>query len=271
VEKAIELNGVAVKSNLHTLKWGRMAAQEPEAVARFLAEAEEGSATELPMSETLEQLVERRVNHLTAYQNAAYADEYKAFVDKVRNAEQQLDGVGTSLSEGVAFYLSKLMSYKDEYEVARLYTNGDFERRLKKQFDGDYKLKFHLAPPIISPTNKRTGKPGKIEFGGWMWQGFKVLAKFKGLRGTALDIFGYSQERKRERSLIREYRATVDSMLQKLDKNNYAAMVEIAELPELIKGYGHIKEDNIGVYEQELAKKLDELEKGKDQLFVKVA
>ena len=271
IEKAIQLNGVAIKSNLHTLSWGRMAAQDPEAVARFLAESEAGNVTELPISETLEQLVERRVGFLTKYQSAAYANQYLEFVEKVKAAEAQVEGVGTSLSEAVAFYLSKLMAYKDEYEVARLYTDGDFERRIKQQFDGDFSLRFHLAPPIISPKNKRNGKPGKIEFGSWMFKGFKILAKLKGLRGTALDIFGYSAERKRERALIGEYRNTIETLLKKVDRNNYASIVEIAELPELIKGYGHIKEDNLKIYDEQLAKKLDDLEKAKDQIFVKVA
>jgi len=261
VEKAIELNGVGVKANLHTLSWGRMAAFDPDAVDRFIKEAEDNTMQEPPLSETLEQLIQRRVDFLTRYQSSAYAREFLAFVGKVQAAEQNLAGVAsTGLTEAVARYLSKLMAYKDEYEVARLYTSGDFQRRLKQQFDGDYKLQFHLAPPMLSPTNRKTGKPGKIAFGAWMFSAFRFLAKFKGLRGTPLDIFGYTPERKRERQLIQDYRATIETLMGMMNESNHAGIVEIASLPEMIKGFGYIKDENVAAYEAELAKKLTALD-----------
>lgn len=271
VEKAIELNGVAVAGNLHTLAWGRLAAQDPGALDAIIAESLSGDTQELPLSETFEQIVERRAETLTQYQNSAYANQYRRVVESVSAAERQSGVSGTALSESVARNLFKLMAYKDEYEVARLYTSGDFERRLKQQFDGDYTLKFHLAPPILSPKNQKTGEPGKIEFGPWVFKAFKVLARMKVLRGTAFDIFGYTQERKRERSLIEEYRSNIESMLAKLDKDNYALMLEITNLPEIIKGYGHIKDGNISDYEAQLKLKLTEWEKGPSQLLARAA
>jgi indolepyruvate ferredoxin oxidoreductase len=271
VEKAIELNGVAIQSNLHTLAWGRMAAYDPEAVNRFIAESVSADAQELPLSASFEQIVQRRSEQLSHYQNAAYAGDFEQFVAGVRDAEQRLGVAGTALSETVARYLFKLMAYKDEYEVARLYTSGDFERRLKQQFDGDYKLKFHLAPPMISPKNVKTGKPGKIEFGSWMFSGFKVLAKLKGLRGTALDVFGYSKERKRERQLIEDYRAIITGIVAKLDRDNYSLAVEIASLPEMVKGYGHIKEENINLYTTQMELKLTEFNNGPGHILARAA
>ncbi|MCY4426550.1 MAG: indolepyruvate ferredoxin oxidoreductase family protein [Halieaceae bacterium] len=268
---AIELNGVAVQSNLHTLAWGRMTAADPEAVRRFIDEATDSATVERPQSTTLDELIARRVELLSAYQNASYAKEYQQFVDTVRTAEQQLDGESEQLTTAVARYFSKLMAYKDEYEVARLYTTGDFERRLKQQFDGDYKLKFHLAPPIISPVNRKTGKPGKIEFGAWLFPALKILARMKSLRGTPLDFFGFSSERKRERQLISEYRDTIGKLLPRLNQNNHVQLVEIASLPELVKGYGYIKEENMKVYARELADKLEQFDKNGVGVFARVA
>jgi indolepyruvate ferredoxin oxidoreductase len=266
VEKAIELNGVAVKSNLHTLAWGRMAAHDPEAVARFIAESALDHG-EKPLSESVDALIERRIADLTEYQNADYADQYKQMVAKVRSAEEALGGGSAELTEAVARYLFKLMAYKDEYEVARLYTSGDFERRIKQQFEGDYTVKFNMAPPLISPKNKRTGEPGKIEFGPWMFSALKVLNKLKFLRGSAFDIFGYSHERKQERQLIVDYRKQIEEMLPKLTAQNVENMVEIARLPEMIKGYGHLKETNVQDYHQTLEEKLANWESGPVMIY----
>lgn len=250
VEKAIELNGVAVKANLHTLSWGRMAAGDPSAVEKFVAKAGADTVQELPLSETLDQLIERRIEHLTGYQSKRYANTYRRFVERVREKESSIVG-SNEMTEAVARYLSKLMAYKDEYEVARLYTSGQFKRRLREQFDGDYKLKFHLAPPVLSPTDKRTGKPGKIAFGSWVFPLFRVLARLKKVRGTALDVFGYSGERREERELIADYRVTVETLLDRLTAENHERAVAIARLPEMVKGYGHIKADNIEAYRAE--------------------
>jgi len=266
VMSAIELNGVAIESNLRTLAWGRLVAHEP---AKLQSLVEDVQAEAAP--ETIDALVQRRVDVLTDYQNAAYAAQYKAFVDKVRKAEKQLEGEPEVLSKAVSRYLFKLMAYKDEYEVARLYTNGDFRRRVNKVFEGDFKLKFHLAPPILSLTNRKTGQPDKIEFGPWMLKVFAVLARLKGLRGSAFDVFGYSKERKRERSLIVEYRDTVESLLKSLTSENLLLAVEIVSLPEMIRGYGHIKEESLKRYEQALADKQGEFKNGSRIILAKAA
>ena len=149
--------------------------------------------------------------------------------------------------------LAKLMSYKDEYEVARLYTNGDFKRRLKQQFGGDYKLKVHLSPPLFNPRDKVTGKLRKLAFGAWMFKAFRVLARLKGLRGTALDVFGYTGERKSERQLIEDYRKMIEGILPVLKRENQALIASIAALPDTIRGYGHVKEESLQKYAKELA------------------
>jgi indolepyruvate ferredoxin oxidoreductase len=148
------------------------------------------------------------------------------------------------------------MSYKDEYEVARLYSNGDFERRLKQQFAGDYTLKVHLSPPIFNPHDKLTGKPKKIAFGPWMLKAFRLLSRLKGLRGTRLDVFGYTAERKTERRLIEDYREMVEGILPVLNLENQALVASIAALPDMIRGYGHVKNESLEKYEKELAKLL---------------
>jgi indolepyruvate ferredoxin oxidoreductase len=187
---------------------------------------------------SLDEMVATRVDFLTGYQDAAYAVRYKAFVDKVRAAEGPLGK--QALGEAVARYLFKLMAYKDEYEVARLHTDQRFTDKIEAMFEGDYKLVHHLAPPGMAKKNER-GELVKQPFGPWMRTAFGVLAKMKGLRGTALDLFARSEERRMERALIDEYRTTVDELLLKLDAGNLELAAEIARLPEEIRGYGHVK------------------------------
>ena len=196
------------------------------------------------LSTTPEQRVARRVNFLTDYQNAAYAAKYKSLVDTVRAAEQARVPGATALTEAVARYAFKLMAYKDEYEVARLYTSGGFEQRVRDTFDGDFKIHFHLAPPLLARRDAE-GHLRKGEYGPWVFSAFRLLAKLKGLRGTALDIFGYTAERKSERALIDEYFATVEELISKLDRDNYALAIDIASVPEHIRGYGHVKEHHL--------------------------
>jgi indolepyruvate ferredoxin oxidoreductase len=246
VEQAINLNGVAIDQNLHALNWGRLAAHDPKRFGELLARSAGEQAGEEPMSETLDQLVARRIRHLTDYQDAEYARTYAAYVDKVRQHESGRVPGSTVITNAVAFSLAKLMSYKDEYEVARLYTSGDFLRRLRQQFDGDYR-------PILNPRDKATGKPRKVSFGPWMFSAFKVLAKLKRLRGTAFDVFGYTGERRTERRLIEDYRRTIDGVLPVLNAENAELVAKIAALPDVIRGYGHVKEENLRKYEQELA------------------
>lgn len=195
------------------------------------------------LSRSLDELVERRVKFLTDYQDAAYARRYSDFVAKVHAAERNVAGT-TDLTEAVARYAFKLMAYKDEYEVARLYTSGEFQRRLEQQFDGDYKIKFHLAPPLLAKKDAQ-GRLIKQEFGPWMFTAFKWLAKLRFLRGGAFDIFGRTEERRMERQLIEDYFRTIDGLLGKLDRGNVGLAAEIASIPEHIRGYGHVKEDHL--------------------------
>ncbi len=237
--RAIELNAVAVDNNKAAFEWGRRAAHDWAAVEKLLTPAQ---VLQFRPRESLDDIIKRRVEFLTAYQNAAYAADYTAFVDKVRQSEAALGK--TALSESVARYLFKLMAYKDEYEVARLHTDNAFLARVHGMFEGDFKLNYHLAPPLLSKRNEK-GELQKKKFGPAMLTGFRVLARLKGLRGTALDIFGRTQERRTERALIGEYRASIDEILATLDAGKHTVAVEIARIPEQIKGYGHVKERNL--------------------------
>jgi indolepyruvate ferredoxin oxidoreductase len=238
--RAIELNAVAVENNKTAFEWGRQAAVRPDELQKRVRP---GQVIEFKKRETVESLVARRVEFLTGYQNAAYAEEYKQFVAKVQQSESSLPGK-TALTETVARYLFKLMAYKDEYEVARLHTDRSFLDRVEGMFEGDYKLNYHLAPPIIAKKNAK-GQLQKQKFGPWMLTGFRFLAKLKGLRGTALDVFGRTEERKTERALIGEYRASIEEVIGALRADNHALALEIAALPEQIRGYGHVKERNL--------------------------
>ena len=238
--RAIELNNVAIENNKTAFEWGRRAAHDLAAVQKL---ASPGQVIEFKKRETVESLVQRRVDFLTGYQNAAYAEQYRAFVEQVQKAEATATGK-TALTETVARYLFKLMAYKDEYEVARLHTDTTFLDRVNGMFEGDFKLHYHLAPPIIAKKNSK-GQLQKQKFGPGMLTGFKMLAKLKGLRGTALDIFGRTEERKTERALIGEYRASIEEVIASLTATNHATALEIASLPEQIRGYGHVKERNL--------------------------
>ena len=246
--KAIELNGVAVGFNKAAFTWGRTAAHDVASVIRMTTPAK---VIEFKRTQTLDDIVKRRVELLTAYQDAAYAQQYKSFVDQVRAEEAKL-GKGTRLAEAVARYYYKLMAYKDEYEVARLYTDGAFREKVAGMFEGDYKLKFHLAPPLLAKHDSK-GQLIKQEFGPWMMKAFGLLAKMKGLRGGAFDVFGYTAERKMERALIAEYRDTVGGLLSKLNADNLPQAVAIASIPEDIRGYGHVKERHLTAAKQKEA------------------
>ncbi len=245
--RAIELNGVQVDNNKAAFEWGRRAAHDPAQVQDLLAPAQ---VIEFKKRETLETLLARRVEFLTGYQNAAYAGEYQAFVEKVRAAEAPLGK--TALAESVARYLFKLMAYKDEYEVARLHAETGFQERIAAQFEGDYKVHFHLAPPLLARRNAK-GELVKRKYGPGMLLGFKALAKLRGLRGTPLDIFGRTAERRTERALIGEYRRSIEQVLARLDAGNHGLALEIAAIPEQVKGYGHVKERNLAAARQRWA------------------
>ncbi len=240
LQRAIELNAVAVDSNTQAFQWGRRAAIDIALVERATAPAK---PVVVSIPESLDVIVRKRVAILTEYQNAAYAKLYETFIDKVRTAEAKL-GKGDALTKVVARSFFKLMAYKDEYEVARLYADGEFEKRLKATFDGDYKLKFNLAPPLFSKRDAQ-GHLIKAAYGSWVLSAFKLLAKLKFLRGTALDIFGKTAERRMERQLITDYVATMEDVLGCLSGSNLNQAIELAGLPEQIRGFGHVKHASV--------------------------
>ena len=237
--RAIELNAVAVDANKAAFEWGRRAAHDWPAVQRLLAPTH---TVTLHKRETLEHIVSRRVEWLTAYQNAAYADSYRQLVAQVQAAEAPLGK--TSLTETVARNLAKLMAYKDEYEVARLHTQATFHDKLESMFEPGYRLNYHLAPPLLAKTNDK-GELVKQKFGPAMLTGFKLLAPLKALRGTAFDVFGRTAERRSERQLVADYRSTVTELLTGLNATNHALALELAQVPDAIKGFGHVKERNL--------------------------
>ena len=252
IDKAIELNNVAVEFNQQAFLWGRRAAYDAAAIERLVRSqgAQSKSCT------TLDEVIEDRVVRLTAYQNARYAERYRQLVGRVRardNDPQQ------RLTEAVARYYFKLLAYKDEYEVARLYSDAAFSEALHAQFQGDFRLQFHLAPSWLCRTDPVTGEPRKRSFGPWMLSAFKVLAKLRVLRGTWLDPFGHSEERKLEQALIGNYERSIGQLLEALDASNYETALAIAELPEQIRGYGHVKEkavQRVRTQEQQLQARL---------------
>ena len=255
--RAIELNGVAIDFNKKAFGWGRFAAVDAAAVERIATPAQVISITPrhqpAGQSRNVDEVIARRVEFLTAYQDAAYAQRYSDFVAQVRQAEAAKTG-GTKLTEAVARYFYKLMAYKDEYEVARLYTDPAFMEKIRAQFEGDYQLRFHLAPPLLASRNDQ-GELVKKPYGAWMMKAFGLLAKCKGLRGSALDVFGYTAERRSERASISAYQETVSSLLAALSQSNLDTAVAIASVPEEIRGYGHVKERHLAAaraHEQKL-------------------
>ena len=248
LERAIELNGVAVDANKAALAAGRLAACEAPLLRSWLAPA--AAAGEPGLGE----LIEQRAAFLRGYQDEALAQHYREFVAAVCERESAVLGAGVALplTRAVAKGYSKLLAYKDEYEVARLFSDGAFRQQLQQQFEGDYRLAFHLAPPLLG---KR-----KRSFGPWMGKAMAVLARARGLRGTPLDVFGYSQERRRERQLIRDYAARLARLLPRLNRANHAAVLALAELPEAIRGFGHVKQASIARAEQRASELLARLE-----------
>ncbi|MEP6940883.1 MAG: DUF6537 domain-containing protein, partial [Rudaea sp.] len=250
--RAIELNGAAIEMNKTAFNWGRMGAVD---IGKVKDAARGGSGIAIRtiaagpledarLSGTLDDAIARRVAFLGAYQDAPYAARYEALVAKVRAAEQLKVPGSTALVEAVSRYAFKLMAYKDEYEVARLYTSGEFEKQIRDTFDGDYKIHFNLAPPTFAKKDA-DGHLVKREFGPWTLRAFRLLAKLKGLRGGTFDPFGRTVERRMERQLVADYFAHIDTLLAQLTRDNLALAVEIASIPEQIRGYGHIKEANM--------------------------
>ena len=256
--RAIELNAVAVDNNKTAFEWGCRAAHNwAEVEQQLLSSKSSVSVIEFKKRDSLEEIISKRVEFLTAYQNTAYAAKYVDFVEKIRSKELSLEvslnfennnRQHLKLTEAVAKNLFKLMAYKDEYEVARLHSNGTFEKKVASMFEGDYKLNYHLAPPISAKKNDK-GELQKQQFGPWMLTSFKLLSKLKVLRGTAFDIFGKTAERKMERELIADYLTSMNLVLEKLNTINSQTLLqlalELANIPESIKGFGHVKEKNL--------------------------
>lgn len=254
--RAIELNGVAVPKNIQAFEWGRVAAHDSTLLPIIDRDTR---AVTIIEPDTVASVTHRGVSLLTEYQNTAYAQRFRQAVDKMAAAEQKLAVKrGMELTISVAKNLQKLMAYKDEYEVARLHASNEFKELLKQQFAGelgkDYTLNFHMAPPLLSKKDAH-GHLVKRQFGAWMLPVFSVLARFKFLRGTALDIFGKTHERRQERALIEDYLIMIDEFTQTLSTDNYSSALELAQLPQTIRGYGHVKEGNM----QAAAEKCEQL------------
>jgi indolepyruvate ferredoxin oxidoreductase len=241
---AVELNGVAIGLNTQAFEWGRRLVTEPAAVFEAAGLAD-------PAAPTLDQMIEQRARFLEGYQNGAYADLYRTTIARARQAEQDLGG--TIFTEAAARGLFKVMAYKDEYEVARLYTDGVFEAELKAQFEHAPKISFHLATPVLARRGAVTGTPRKRRFGPWMMTAFRVLARMKGLRGGPYDVFGRSAERRAERALAADYRTLILRLADQLTPASHASAARIAGLVLEVRGYGHIKEAALGRYRAAVA------------------
>lgn len=257
IEQAIELNAVSIKMNTQAFRLGRLAAHDPVRLAAMM-KGDEPEAPKTLDQMSLDEVIAHRTQLLTDYQNAAYAARYRSLVDQVRKVAFD-GGYGEALPRAVAINYAKLLAYKDEYEVARLYTDGKFAENLGKQFEGNFKISFNLAPPILHSGVDALGRPRKREFGAWMLPVFRTMAKFRFLRGTAFDPFGYSEDRKLERNLINGYEQDVVTAVKLLSPKTHDIAVELLSLPDQIRGYGPVKEASVAKakarYEQ-LAKDL---------------
>jgi len=253
IERAIELNGEAVGMNKAAFHWGRRAAVDRAQVDALVKPATAATSDARHLSESFDETVTRRVKFLTAYQNAGYAARYRAAVDRVKAAEAARAPGKCGLADAVARYLFKLMAYKDEYEVARLYSDGAFVQQVAGTFEGnDLRFEFHLAPPLLARRDRTTGLPRKMSFGPWLLPAFRLLAKLKFLRGTPFDPFGRTLERRTERKLIEDYESMLDQVLAALTPDNHHLAVGLAAIPEKIRGFGYVKERHL------LAAKADE-------------
>jgi indolepyruvate ferredoxin oxidoreductase len=240
IEQAIELNGAAVEMSKSAFRFGRLAAHDMSAVERMAGPAKPTTAK----AQTLDDIVAYRATQLANYQDAMLAERYRARIAKLAEAERSKVPGRAGFAEAAARSYYKLLAYKDEYEVARLFTDAAFDKALSDQFEAHGKLEFHLAPPLLARRDKETGEPRKMKFGRWMLPVFRLLAKGKRLRGTAWDVFGYTHERRLERKMITDYEALLDELMQRLSSATHATAVALAGLPLDIRGFGHIKERN---------------------------
>ena len=236
VMRAIELNGIAIEANKRLFDWGCLLAADPEFVTSV---STQGVRKE---DESLDGLLARRTAFLTDYQDAAYASRYEQSIRRLQMAAQQAGITEDALAITAAKGLFKLMAYKDEYEVARLFTDGAFQARLKDTFEGDFRVTYHMAPPLLSRPRPGRSEPEKQTFGPWMATALKVLARFKSVRGTRLDPFGWTEERKTERALIDRYEDLIGEIAASVKPANAAEALTLLSLPEDIKGFGPVKE-----------------------------
>src|SRR6478752_5061954 len=241
IEQAIEVNGVAIKMNTQAFQLGRLAAADPARLAAMMKDQDETVAPKTLDAMSLDEIIEHRSAYLAEYQDAKLAARYRNAVMQVRNAASN-GSFGDALPRAVAINYAKLLAYKDEYEVARLYTDGRFEKQLRDQFEGDFKFNFNLAPPMLAGKPDALGRPGKRAFGAWMMPVFRFLAKMKVLRGTPFDVFAYSPDRRLERDLIAGYEKDVATVLGLLSPLTHDTAAEILSLPDRIRGYGPVKE-----------------------------
>jgi indolepyruvate ferredoxin oxidoreductase len=262
IEQAIEMNGEAVAMNQAAFRWGRRAALDIAAVEKLIP-TQASQDDNRRLSESLDEIIARRVEFLTQYQDAAYARRYSDFVARARKAEGERARGRTGLAEAIARNLFKLMAYKDEYEVARLYTDGNFRKQVETAFEpGSLRFEFHLAPPLLARKDKITGEPRKMSFGPWIMTAFGLLKRLKGLRGTAFDPFGYTAERRTERKLIADYESLMTEVLGKLNADNHPLAVGLAVIPEKIRGFGHVKLRNLTAAKADEAALLEQFRSG---------
>jgi len=258
IGRAIELNGVAVDMNKRALEWGRLFAVEPESVWGLVDPVSESADPE-SQDDSLDATIRSRSEILTAYQDSKYARRYEELVARVRLVEHDRTDGRSELAEAVARSYFKLLAYKDEYEVARLYSDGQLQRELEAQFDGKLRISLELAPPLFAKRDSRTGRLEKWSFGPWIFPALGLLARFKVLRGTALDIFGYTAHRRLERRLILEFEETVDELIDRLSPDNHSLAIEIASLPSQILGFDQVKETAVAEVEEHKSKLLERL------------
>jgi len=245
LHRAIELNARSVAMNRRALAWGRLAAHDLAAVEAAARPALRASQAAAP-AQGFDEVVARRAEFLVAYQGPALARRYRALVERVAAREREETPGREALAEAVARYYFKLLAYKDEYEVARLYTNGEFARQLAAEFEGDYKIQIHLAPPwSLNPREAATGRHRKWTLGAWMFVVLRIMARGRFLRGTPFDPFGWSAHRRLERRLIGEYEARVEELLAGLSPESSELAVEIARIPELVRGFDTVKEEHL--------------------------
>ncbi|MDR9468479.1 indolepyruvate ferredoxin oxidoreductase family protein [Marinospirillum sp.] len=263
--QALELNGVAVEKNKQAFAWGRLAAVEPDYLEQQL------DLRPLPDTASLNEVLGRHARYLEQYQNKAWAERYLQKVAEVRKAEEPLGGDSKALSEAVAEQLFRLMAYKDEYEVARLFTETDFLKEIEETFSGNFKINFNLAPPLLNGKKDRSGRPKKRQFGPWMLKAMKLLARMRGLRNSTLDPFRFSKDRKLDRQLLADYERLLDQLLAGLKAENLHTAVALARLPEEIRGFGPVREEAAEKAEKRKQQLLEEFKSGKPKTLAVAA